>query len=151
MYKQCHSVQSCSQASVKPLHCNQPASRLHDAKTQHSLPSALCVLALIILESPSTPSLTCSQQVLHALECQEPVGVLRLTDAVKKQRQVVVVVQLVKVDLFGMCSACVLYVVELVACPQQSSLSAARTQPAFGGKFIHCVESLVRQAAGFTT
>jgi hypothetical protein len=44
---------------------------------------------------------TCRQEVLHALDGQEAVGVLRLADAVKKDGQVVVVVQLVQVNLWG--------------------------------------------------
>lgn len=47
----------------------------------------------------SAGSLTCCQQVLHTLDGQEPVGVLRLPDAVKEDGQVVVVVKLVQVNL----------------------------------------------------
>lgn len=51
-------------------------------------------------------ALTCCQQVLHALDGQEPVGVLRLPDAVKEYGQVVVVIKLVQVHLEGYRTGC---------------------------------------------
>jgi hypothetical protein len=77
----------------------QQASVLHAMQKPHTALLQTHMPAFLRAFLQAVPCRTCCQQVLHTLDGQEPVRVVRLADAIKEDGQVVVVVQLVKLNL----------------------------------------------------